>query len=126
MTRPAPRIPRDVPQPKRKPNVRVRVQHHAFIRLLPCVSCGKSPPSECAHVRRGTDGGTGLKPSSRYTVPLCRDCHARQHRVGEVTFWAETEIDPLDLACRLWTVSGDTDQGIRAVERARQAIALHA
>jgi hypothetical protein len=125
MTRAAPRIPRYVPIGKRKPNLRVRPKHHEFIRRLPCLSCFWPAPSECAHVRVGSDGGTGLKPSSRFTVPLCTDCHREQHSVGEITFWSKLGIDPIDAACRLWAVSGNDEQGLRTIERARQSIALH-
>ena len=50
---------------------------------------------ECAHVRTGTDGGTGQKPSDFWTVPLCGTVfgagvaeghHAEQHRIGEPAF----------------------------------------
>jgi hypothetical protein len=75
----------------------------------------------------GSGGGTGLKPPDRYAVPLCsgfQGCHFRQHG-GELTFWAELGIDPLDLSARLWAVTGNLEEGRRAVFRARQAIALH-
>lgn len=130
MTRAAPRIPRASPPHRPKPNTRVRLSHRAFVRLLPCVKCGRSP-CDAAHVRAGTDGGAGLKPSDRYLVPLCRPaasregCHPEQHRRGELTFWAELGIDPIDLSLRLWTVTGDLVAGNRAVFRARQAIELH-
>jgi hypothetical protein len=77
-------------------------------------------------VRCGTDGGMGYKPSDRYTVPLCLNCHFMQHEVGELTFWSVCRIDPLNIALRLWTVSGDLAAGERAVSRARQGIALAA
>ena len=80
--------------------------------------------NQAAHVRIGTDGGAGMKPSDRYTVPLCVVCHARQHK-GELSFWAELRIDPLNVAFRLWTISGDQEAGERIVFRARQAIGLH-
>jgi hypothetical protein len=80
--------------------------------LPPCVACGKAAPSEAAHVRTGTDGGVGVKPGDRYAVPLCTACHARQHRIGELSF------------LRLWTVSGDIKAGERTVFRARQQIDL--
>jgi hypothetical protein len=121
---PAPRIPRPVARGKPKPNLRRRVQHLAFIRQLPCVACGKAAPSEAAHVRTGTDGGIGRKPGDRYAVPLCPPCHAEQHWVGELTFWAALRIDPLNVASRLWTVSADVSAGERAVFRARQRIDL--
>ena len=64
-------------------------------------------------MRAGTDGSVGVKPGDRYAVPLCTACHAKQHRIGELSFWSARHIDPLNVALRLWTVSGD----IRAGER---------
>ena len=120
-----PRISRTVTVVRKRPNSRLRPKHHEFIRRLPCLACGRAAPSECAHVRTGTDGGIGLKPASRFTLPLCTECHRRQHSTGELTFWADLGIDPLDYALRLWTVTGDEAAGLRVVLRAHQAIALH-
>ena len=121
---PAPRIPRTVARGKPKPNLRRRAQHLAFVGQLPCVACGKAAPSEAAHVRSGSDGGAGMKPSDRYSVSLCTSCHALQHEFGELTFWSALRIDPLNVAFRLWTVSGDVKAGARIVFRARQHINL--
>ncbi len=123
---PAPRIPRTGHRSKPKPSLRRRAQHLAFVRLLTCVACGCRPllGIQAAHVRSGTDGGIGMKPSDRYAVPLCTGCHGDQHRVGELSFWAELGIDPLDTALRLWTISGDVEAGERAIFRARQQINL--
>ena len=121
---PAPRIPRTVAHGKPAPNLRRRVQHLAFVRQLPCVACGKAAPSSAAHVRTATDGGVGMKPSDRYAVPLCTTCHAKQHRIGELTFWSARRIDPFNVAWRLWTVSADVKAGERTVFRARQHIDL--
>lgn len=77
------------------------------------------------HVRGGTDGGIGMKPSDRYSVPGDHACHMEQHRIGEVTFWGRLGIDPLNVSLRLWTISGDVEAGVRIVERARQMIELH-
>jgi hypothetical protein len=121
---PPPRIPRTASRCKPKPHLRKRVQHLAFVRQLPCVACGKAAPSEAAHVRTGTDGGTGIKPGDRYAVPLCAACHGKQHRIGELTFWSALRFDPLNVAARLWTVSGDVKAGERTVFRARQGINL--
>jgi hypothetical protein len=102
-------------------------RHQAFIRALPCVSCGKPAPSECAQVR--LHAGLGLPPSDRYLVPLCGPatvwqdcCHSRKFYRGAARFWSELGIDPLDLACQLWRVSGDVTAGRCAVMRARQAV----
>src|SRR5215831_15985701 len=70
--------------------------HLAFVRQLSCVACGRAAPSDAAHVRTGTDGGTGMKPGDRYAIPLCAACHAKQHRVGELTFWSTLRIDPVN------------------------------
>ena len=121
---PAPRIPHTAAPRKSKPDVKRRVQHLAFLRQLPCVACGKAAPSEAAHVRTGTDGGVGVKPGDRYAVPLCTACHAKQHRLGELTFWSALCIDPLNVALRLWTVSPDLKAGVRAVFRAQLHIDL--
>jgi hypothetical protein len=121
---PAPRIRRTLSLGKPKANVRRQVRHLAFVRQLPCVACGKAAPSEAAHVRTGTDSGVGIKPGDRYAVPLCSACHARQHRVGELTFWSALRIDPLNVALRLWTVSSDIAAGQRTIFRARQQIDL--
>ena len=121
---PAPRILRSLARHKHKPNLHRRTQHLAFVRQLPCVACGKAAPSEAAHVRTGTDGGVGVKPGDRYAVPLCTACHAKQHRIGELTFWSKLRIDPVNVALRLWTVSADLKAGQRTVFRARQQIDL--
>ena len=121
---PAPRILRAPPRTKHEPNLRRRAQHLAFVRQLPCVACVKAAPSEAAHVRTGTDSGGGIKPSDRYAVPLCSSCHARQHGIGELTFWSALRIDPLNVALRLWTMSSDITAGERTVFRARQQIDL--
>ena len=120
----APRIPRAVPKGQRQRDPRRALKHLAFVRSLPCLSCGAGAPSEAAHVRSGTDGGMGAKPSDRYSLPLCGACHARQHRQGELTFWSALRIDPLDAASALWTKSGDLEAGERIIFRARQAINL--
>jgi hypothetical protein len=121
---PAPRIPRTIARPTPKLDLRKRRQHLTFVRQLPCVACGKAAPSEAAHVRTGTDGGVGVKPGDRYAVPLCTVCHAKQHRIGELSFWSELRIDPVSVSLRLWTISADIKAGERIVFRARQQIDL--
>ena len=74
----------------------------------------------------------GLPPSDRYVVPLCGPatvwqdcCHSRKYYLGAARFWSELGIDPLDLAPRLWRVSGDMTAGLSAVMRARRAASRH-
>ena len=92
--------------------------HLEFIRSLPCLTCGKFPPCQAAHIRCGTDGGIGLKPSDRYAVPLCSACHARQHQLGERSFWQSVGIEPHPYAAVLWLCSGFSETGQRIVRKA--------
>ena len=78
-----PRIKRDS---GRKQSGKRCPSHRKWVRGHCCMACGSSAGIECAHVRVGTDGGVGIKPSDKWTVPLCRDCHARQHQIGEESF----------------------------------------
>lgn len=57
------------------------------IRRLPCLLCGKAPPSEAAHLRIGHVGGTGMKPPDDLTIPLCRQHHDEETRSGPPLFW---------------------------------------
>ena len=105
------------------PDNSLLTRHQAFIRSLPCLSCGKRAPSECAQV-----GGLGLRGTDYYLVPLCGPatvwqdcCHSRKHYQGAARFWSELGIDPRDLAWQLWRVSGDLTAGVRTVMRARRA-----
>lgn len=73
--------------------------HRAWIRRHHCSVPGcQSTLIECAHVRVGTDGGTGLKPSDRWTVSLCRSHHSEQHEVGEKEFADRYGLDLFELA----------------------------
>lgn len=72
-----------------KPPSRKNTKRLRYIRSLPCLICNRPPPSEAAHVRMGLAGGMGLKPPDMWTVPLCHDHHAEQHRIGEPPFWED-------------------------------------
>src|SRR3990167_3078901 len=88
---------------------RVRCPAHlAFVRSYECaVRDGHDPcggKTEAAHIRMGTDGGLGIKPSDCYAVPLCEYHHREQHQIGEFKFWAKRcdRGDPLKTAALLW------------------------
>ncbi len=95
-------------QPRERDN-----KHLAFIRRLPCAACGIAGPCDAAHLRAGdiTIGkrptGKAEKPSDRWTTPLCRPCHERQHSGAELAFWSALGIEPFDLCQALYAVSGD-------------------
>jgi len=112
------RIPKTLARTKRKPDPKRAVAHLSFVRGVGiCLCCGVIGLVQAAHVRAGTDGGTGTKPSDKYTVPLCDECHRIQHNKGELTFWGDLGTEPLNVSLRLWTVSGDLYQGRRVIER---------
>lgn len=84
--------------------------HLAYVRKHHC-ACFSTHYDECwgaieaAHVRIGTDGGSGMKPSDCWTVPLCSWHHQRQHATGERTFETEYRIDMKKIAEELWLKS---------------------
>jgi hypothetical protein len=118
--------PRRLRRAQSPPENSLLTKHQAFIRSLPCLSCGKRAPSECAQV--GMLPGLGLRGTDYYLVPLCGPatvwqdcCHSRKHYRGAARFWSELGIDPGDLACQLWRVSSDVTAGLRAVTAAQAA-----
>ena len=103
--------------------------HLAFIRLLECCVCGMSPP-EAAHIRIGTDGALGRKPSDKWALPLCARCHRLdpdcQHS-GEESFWRRLGCGiPYELAKTLYSrgKTNDIEGGLRAVARFRQGLRM--
>ena len=70
--------------------------HLAYVRSLRCVATGGDKDVQAAHVRKGTDGAMGQKPSDYFTLPLTEYQHKRQHMIGEPAFYAELGIaDPI-------------------------------
>lgn len=80
-------LPQRIPKKKNR-SERWRSQAHcSFVRSHHCIVPGcQQMPIEVAHIRHGSDAGTGRKPSDFYTVSMCRDHHAEQHRIGERSF----------------------------------------
>jgi 5-methylcytosine-specific restriction endonuclease McrA len=92
-----PKLPK---KPKRE--TRWRSQAHCnFVRGHACSVCFDTAPIEVAHVRIASGAGMGQKPDDWRTVSLCRNCHRRQHEMGEGTFWTERDIEALiDAFCK--------------------------
>ncbi len=83
--------------------------YRAWIRTLPCASCGSHCLIEAAHT--ASDGGMSQKASDYSCVPLCRNCHTggsnAYHRIGKLEFERIYCIDFVDLVRALniaWTV----------------------
>lgn len=72
--------------------------HRAWVRSHHCCVPGcEDMPIECAHVRRSSNSGMGVKPSDAFTVALCKEHHAESHR-GERSFEARYGLDLMKLA----------------------------
>lgn len=99
-------------------------RHLAFIRLLPCSICGQYPV-EAAHIRAGSalhrkkHTGGAQKPDDAWSTPLCPDHHRAQHSTDELAWWRSHEIDPFELAVRLYEVSGDVQAAEAIIRKAR-------
>lgn len=95
--------------PVRKPDAWFRSDKHlASIRTMSCAcGCGglaanDNNPVEAAHVRTGTDGAAGTKPSDFYVLPLTLRCHKIQLSMSERAFWAQRGVmDPAFEALKL-------------------------
>ena len=79
--------------------------HRKWVRGHACCGCGSTTAIEAAHVREGTDGGMGHKPSDRWVISLCKECHSRQHQIGEGPFERATGINMKALAEAFFKVS---------------------
>lgn len=99
-------LPRRLPRKPRREGVIRSPSHRAFVRSHECSVPGcDRQPIECAHVRKGTDAGVGMKPGDNWTISLCRGHHAEQHTHGEGWFAAWYKIDMKALAAEFWEKS---------------------
>lgn len=91
-------LPRKI-APKGANGLRSCPAHRAWVRKHHCsVPACLELPIESAHIRRGTDGGTGLKPSDRWVVSLCAMHHLEQHALGEQRFETKYGLDLIGTA----------------------------
>lgn len=99
--------------PKHKP---IRAPKHlAFLRKLPCVVTGYVGHGiEAAHIRLGTNGGTGMKPGDDWAIPMWRDEHRKQHE-GEASYWGNRLDKVKELAQNLYDNTGDVETCLRLI-----------
>lgn len=79
--------------------------HLKWIRGFTCAVANKGGcggRTEAAHVRTGTDGGMGVKPSDCHVIPLCSIHHGLQHQWGEAEFERRYDIDMKKIANAMW------------------------
>lgn len=104
-------LPKRLPKPKRRETVIRSPGHLRFVRShqcsVPLLTGGTclGSPVEAAHIRRGTDGGVGMKPGDNWTISLCRTHHEIQHARGEADFDRVYRMDSLALAAEFWAAS---------------------
>jgi hypothetical protein len=76
--------------------------HLKFVSAQPCLACGRTP-SDAHHLRFAQQRALGRKVSDEFTVPLCRLHHRELHRGGnERKWWQGLNVDPLQMAAKLW------------------------
>jgi hypothetical protein len=83
-----------------------------MIRKLPCIKCTLEPCGQAMHVRQqsaahGKRGGIGKKPADKWTLPGCSQCHAEQHKIGELQFYYNIGISAPHVCTRLYAARGD-------------------
>lgn len=66
------------------------LKYLSWLRTKSCIASGDK--AQCAHhIRLGTNGGSSLKPSDYFCVPLTNDFHTMGasaiHRIGEESFF---------------------------------------
>lgn len=100
-------------------------KHRRNVASLDCAICGKSAPSQCAHVN--ATKGFAIKACDSLTFPACPDCH-RQHDTGvkgdKLTWWTK-EWELVDytraqlLRLNLWTreIEGHYQRAIVPIAR---------
>lgn len=111
------------PRKPKKPKAETRWRsqaHLGFVRSHCCSVCHSDAGIEAAHVRIGSGAGMGQKPDDWRAVSLCRDCHRKQHEVGERTFWQQAGQDVevlIDAFCRTSPKASE----IRRIRQEREA-----
>lgn len=114
-------------KPKKAPKPDQASGHLEWLRTLPCLVSGRPGPCDAAHIRYAAPQwgkpitGIATKPADMWAVPLSHDVHMEQHSMGEAKFWRSVGIDPLVAAHRLWTVSGDTEAGVKIIRQMQAA-----
>jgi hypothetical protein len=63
-----------------------------WLKSQPCVVCNRVP-CDPAH-QPSPWNGVGMKSPDTYCLPLCRECHEKEHRTGHDTFWATVFNEP--------------------------------
>ena len=106
---PPPSIPLYPKETKKK-----RESYLAFIKTLPCVVTRyQGSKVDAAHISTQSPAhghlgrGKGGKAADRWTLPLSRSEHIRQHSMKEMDYWKLVELDPHLVCLVLWGLWSD-------------------
>ena len=93
-----------------KGEVRKQNQRHlAWIRTLRCCvpGCGRMMQIHAHHLLSSPmPKARGLKPDSKWTIPLCLYCHTALHAMGDEREWARrNNLDVVATAAEYWRLS---------------------
>jgi hypothetical protein len=98
-------------------------KHRDWVRKHVCVGgkhnngafCNPEKGIDCAHYRSAENSGMGQKPGDEWLVPFCRNCHRRQHDIGQKAFEKERGISMMVEARDLALTSPDPAVKMRAL-----------
>ena len=96
-------------------------RHLREVAKLPCLKCRTSRRSQAAHLHENKGGKMGAKHGDNMVVPLCADgpgaqgCHSKYDQYKEVEYWKEMEARAKVVAQKLYQVSGDTLEMLKAL-----------
>jgi hypothetical protein len=106
-------IPRSAFQTRKPPRAgrpawKCADEFRRWLRKLPCACCNHirtdENPIVAAHVDHAGGKGVSTKVADRHSLPLCDECHKRQHLVGWLTFEKSLPLrDAVALAGVYWT-----------------------
>jgi hypothetical protein len=96
--------PAETVLPLRRPVRRRHKVHLAFVAAQPCLICQRSP-GDAHHMKFAQPNTLGRKVSDEFTVPLCRHHHALHRHGNEISWWANFQIAPVEVARELWRAS---------------------
>jgi len=83
-------------------------EYKRWLRKLRCAACEAdrtdANPIVAAHVDHAGGKGVATKVADRFCIPLCDECHRRQHRMGWPAFERGLPYaDAIALASRYWS-----------------------
>jgi hypothetical protein len=106
--------------PRKKSSNRMTDKPHLrWLATLPCACCCIEDETIIAHhLMRNVVRGMGMKADDKNAIPLCHVHHSELHtsRSGETVYLASKGIfDAVELAEKLYAVSGDDYEGHRII-----------